>query len=678
MTTPQLDTRTIPMLAGALEGPIAVFGAGGFIGANIVEELFKVRNDVYSITHQSYLPWRLADIRATNVLKCDITNPSSVREMFRTHRFRTILFFAAYGAYSKQKDTKLIYETNINGLLNVLSASEEQGVAAFIHAGSQSEYGLNCSGSAEDWVLRPNSHYSVTKVAASYMIQFWGKQKKIPAVNLRIYSAFGPWEEPDRLIPVLVQNGLDKKYPSFVDPDISRDFVYISDIVRATLLAAVRGVKDACGESINIASGVKTTMRQVAETSKKLFSLQGDPQWGSMQNRSWDLKDWYGDPLYAQKVLGWVATTSFEEGLSKTIEWTKAHPGAPTVQAPIQLDAPARISAIVACYKDGQAVPIMYERLTSVFRSMKVEYEIIFVNDSSPDNTGEVATAIAANDHRVIVIEHSRNFGSQSAFLSGMHVSSGDAVVLMDGDLQDPPEIIPQFFDKWRNHDFDVVYGQRVRREASIFMALAYKAFYRVFRQMANISVPVDAGDFSLIDRKVVNQMLLLPETDQFLRGLRAWVGFKQTGVAYVRPERRFGVSTNNLRRNLQWARKGIFSFSYAPLELLLFGGLALMVLACLAMIGSLLVRLYDPTVPRGVTTIVSLILGFGGLQLFATAIVGEYVAKILEETKKRPKYIVKSITHGPEKLITSSDVHSFLEERRRHSEVGAYAPSPK
>jgi len=139
-----------------------------------------------------------------------------------------------------------------------------------------------------------------------------------------------------------------------------------------------------------------------------------------------------------------------------------------------------------------------------------------------------------------------------------------------------------------------------------------------------------------------------------------------------VRPERLFGVSTNNLRKNLRWARKGIFSFSYAPLELLLFGGVALMGLAFLCVMYSLFVRFYDPTVPRGVTTIVSLILGFGGLQLFATAIVGEYVGKILEETKKRPKYIVKSITHGPDKLVTSADVQTFLQERKKHSQTGS------
>ena len=165
--------------------------------------------------------------------------------------------------------------------------------------------------------------------------------------------------------------------------------------------------------------------------------------------------------------------------------------------------------------------------------------------------------------------------------------------------------------------------------------------------------------------------MLSLPETDQFLRGLRAWVGFKQTGVDYVRPERMFGVSTNNLVKNLRWARKGIFSFSYAPLEFLLFGGLALMGLAAVALVFTVFIRLYDPSIPRGITTIVSLILGFGGLQLFATAIVGEYVSKILEETKNRPKYIVRAITHGGTQLTSSSTVRAFVQERARFRETG-------
>ncbi len=667
-----IDTREIPQLAAALEGPIAVFGAGGFIGANIVHALSAHRGDVYAVTHQSFRPWRLNDIEQRCIIKCDINSQQEVVDLFRTFKFRTVLFFAAYGAYAKQADGALIYQTNVLGLFNVLSAAEEQGVRAFVHAGSQSEYGTNCAGSAEDWELQPNSHYSVSKVAAAYMIRYWGQQRSLPAVNLRLYSAYGPWEESDRLIPALVQKGLSGAYPPLVDPEISRDFVYVADVVRAALLAALRGVESAKGESINICSGRKTTIRQVAMAARDLFGLDTEPAWGSMGNRAWDLKDWYGDPELAKAKLGWESTTSFERGLALTTEWFSANQGlVPTVYLPVDVLSPVRITAVIACYKDAQAVPLMHERLTAVFRSMQVEYEIVFVNDASPDNTAEVASAIAAKDPRVIVIEHSRNFGSQSAFLSGMSIATGNAVVLMDGDLQDPPELIPQFFEKWHREGYDVVYGRRVRREASVLMGLAYKGFYRLFRQMAHISVPVDAGDFSLIDRKVVDQMLLLPETDQFLRGLRAWVGFRQTGVDYVRPERMFGVSTNNLLRNLRWARKGIFSFSYAPLEFLLFGGLALIALAALALVGTIAIRLYDPAVPRGITTIVALILGFGGLQLFATAIVGEYVGKILEETKKRPKFIVRSIANGSRRMSTSTAVRSFIQERARFREGG-------
>ena len=219
-----------------------------------------------------------------------------------------------------------------------------------------------------------------------------------------------------------------------------------------------------------------------------------------------------------------------------------------------------KLSAIIACYRDVLAIPIMHERLTAVFRKIGVAYEIIFVNDGSPDNSKEVLREIASKDTHVTVITHTRNFGSQSAFTSGMRVATGDAVILLDGDLQDPPEVIEEFYKKWRE-GFDVVYGVRVKREASPFLKVAYKAFYRLFRVASYIAIPVDAGDFSLMARPVVNALNSLPENNRFLRGLRAWVGFRQTGVPYTRPERMFGRTTNSLLKNLGWARKAIFSF---------------------------------------------------------------------------------------------------------------------
>jgi polyisoprenyl-phosphate glycosyltransferase len=308
-----------------------------------------------------------------------------------------------------------------------------------------------------------------------------------------------------------------------------------------------------------------------------------------------------------------------------------------------------KVSAIVACYRDAPAVPHMYERLRAVFARIDVDGEIIFVNDASPDDAAEVLRKLADSDRNVVVINHSRNFGSQSAFTSGMRVSTGDAVVLMDGDLQDPPELIEKFYERWRE-GYPVVYGQRISREAPPYMRFLYKAFYRLFRAASYVQVPVDAGDFSLLDRKVVDALNMLPENNRFLRGLRAWVGFKQVGVPYVRPERMFGRTTNSFLRNLQWARQAILSFSYVPLDLITWLGLVTVGVAFIAIVLQIVVRLVDPsTVPSGFTTLIILILFLGGVQLVCLSIIGSYLAHIYDEVKRRPPYIVESILNQPQ-----------------------------
>lgn len=311
-----------------------------------------------------------------------------------------------------------------------------------------------------------------------------------------------------------------------------------------------------------------------------------------------------------------------------------------------------KLSAIVACYRDAEAVPHMYERLQQLFTKLAVDGEIIFVNDASPDNASEVLRELAGRDRNVVVVNHSRNFGSQSAFTSGMRISTGDAVVLMDGDLQDPPELIEKFYERWQE-GFDVVYGQRVSRQAPPYMRFFYKAFYRLFRAASYVRVPVDAGDFSLLDRRVVVALNALPENNRFLRGLRAWVGFKQVGVPYVRPERMFGRTTNSFLRNIQWARQAILSFSYVPLDLITWLGLLTVALAFIAIVVQITVRLIDPhSVPSGFTTLIILILFLGGLQLLCLSIIGSYLAHIYDEVKRRPPYIVESILNQPQPRV--------------------------
>lgn len=302
-----------------------------------------------------------------------------------------------------------------------------------------------------------------------------------------------------------------------------------------------------------------------------------------------------------------------------------------------------KISAVIACYKDAQAIPIMYDRLVKVFKKINIDFEIIFVNDGSPDNSEEIISKIVEKDKQVIGVVHSRNFNSQMAFTSGMDVATGDAVVLLDGDLQDPPELIEKFYEKW-NKGYSVVYGIRTKRETQLHMAILYKLFYRVFNKISYISIPLDAGDFSLIDREIVNILRQFPERDRFIRGLRAWVGFKQIGIPYERSERMFGKTTNNLFKNIDWAMKGLFSFSYVPLQVMTILSFLVFILALIAMVYQIFVRIFFSNVPQGITTILVTIFFLGAIQLLGISVLGQYIGKIFEEVKMRPKYVVKKI----------------------------------
>jgi dolichol-phosphate mannosyltransferase len=335
-----------------------------------------------------------------------------------------------------------------------------------------------------------------------------------------------------------------------------------------------------------------------------------------------------------------------------------------------------KLSPIIACYRDAEAVPHMYRRLVEAFERIGCDYEIIFVNDGSPDDARAVLARIAAADANVVVVNHARNFGSQSAFTSGMAIATGDACILLDGDLQDPPELIEQFVERWQD-GYDVVYGERVSRDAPALMRFFYKRFYRLFRRAAYVNVPLDAGDFSLIDRRVVDALRSMPEKQRFVRGLRAWVGFKQVGVPYVRPERMFGVSTNSFRRNLGWARRAIVSFSYAPLDFITALSLSIVALSALGLVTEIALKIVAPGLaPRGFTTVITLILFIGGIQLLCLAIIGSYIAHMYEEVKGRPAYIVDSVLNPPEGAALDPSAlergrHELSGETIQHTRAG-------
>jgi nucleoside-diphosphate-sugar epimerase/glycosyltransferase involved in cell wall biosynthesis len=633
-----------------LQGPILVLGASGFIGANLLRLVLRYRSDAYG-TSSNASAWRLEGLPADNIVPGDLLIEQAMTALLDSVRPRTVFNCLAFGAYSFQTDASLIYRTNVDLTARLIEALQKRGVQRYIHAGSSSEYGDDASGPVEDSVLHPNSHYSVSKGAAAGLIHYAGKKLGFPGVNLRLYSIYGPYEDSSRLVPVAIMNGLKGQASSFVDPEISRDFLYVDDCCEAFMDAALNLTEPQYGESFNIGSGVKTTIGAFAHLCKDLFNLPNEPAF-TMPSRRWDVAHWFANPAKAREHLGWHARTTLRDGMARMTAWCRAIPNpARYIQSSKKFgrDETWSVSAVIACYKDGQAIPFMHKRLTAVFDKLNVEYEIIFVNDNSPDDSEEVVRAISARDHHVIGISHSRNFGSQSAFRSGMEIATKNACVLLDGDLQDPPELIEQFVEQWRA-GFDVVYGRRVKREAPWYMEIAYKSFYRVFQRFSYVYVPRDAGDFSLMDRRVVRTLMTFPERDLFMRGLRAFVGYKQTGVDYVRPERMFGVSTNNLMKNIGWAKKGLLSFSNTPLNMLTAAGFALFGLSLVLGLGSIVSRLLFPSAaPRGFTSLVLVVIFFGSINILAVSLLGEYIAKIFEEVKRRPHFVRRSFIRDGE-----------------------------
>ncbi len=617
---------------------------------NLLRAILAIRKDAFGTTSRKPA-WRLEGLPDENIRMVDLLVDSNLDALLDDIKPQTIFNCVAYGAYSFETEPQLIYQTNFNFTTRLLPRLETRSIACYVHAGSSSEYGDNAARPEEHAALAPNSDYAVSKVAAANLLYYYGKRRKFPCANLRLYSVFGPLEDSSRLIPAVIRAGCEQSYPRFVNPSISRDFVYVDDVVEAFIDTSLNLGPNLYGESFNIGSGKKTTIGEVAATAQQLFGIPIEPTF-SMPERSWDVQDWYADPQKALQFLEWQATTSFADGLRTTADWYQQIPDKVAYEKTSKkygLDTVYSVSAIIACYKDNQAIPIMYERLKSTFTKLNVDYEIVFVNDCSPDDSEEVIRSISRNDRRVIGMTHSRNFGSQAAFISGMSVASKNACVLLDGDLQDPPELIQQFVEQWRK-GFDVVYGRRVKREATLFMQFAYKAFYRVFDYFSYISVPHDAGDFSLMDKRVVGAILQFPERDIFLRGVRAFAGFRQVGVDYVRPERMFGRSTNNLLKNIGWAKKGILSFSNTPLNMLSFAGGFFLIMSLVLMVLQVLGRvLFPDLIPRGFTTVLLAIMFFGSLSLFGIGVLGEYLAKIFEEVKRRPLYLRRNIIRDGE-----------------------------
>lgn len=300
------------------------------------------------------------------------------------------------------------------------------------------------------------------------------------------------------------------------------------------------------------------------------------------------------------------------------------------------------VSLVVPVFNEQETLPKFYERAQAAMRQSGESYEILFIDDGSHDATFEILQRLAAADPTVRALSFSRNFGHQTAVTAGLHHARGAVVAVIDGDLQDPPELVPEMVKRWRE-GFQVVYAVRRTRRENVIKRSAYRLFYRLLRKLSSVDIPLDSGDFSVIDRRVVDLLNRMPERNRFVRGIRAWTGFKQTGFEYDRDPRFAGESKYPFSKLVRLAYDGLISHSFVPLRLATQLGFVISLVAFLLIVCFLGLRLFgNQELLLGWTSTVVIILFLGGVQLMSLGILGEYVGRIFDEVKQRPLYIVR------------------------------------
>lgn len=300
-----------------------------------------------------------------------------------------------------------------------------------------------------------------------------------------------------------------------------------------------------------------------------------------------------------------------------------------------------KYSIIVPVYNEELVIRESYKRLKEVMDSCMEKYEMIFVNDGSRDSTVDIIRGICNEDDNIKLLIFSRNFGHQVAVTAGMDYASGEAMVIIDADLQDPPGVILKMIERWKE-GYEVVYGKRVKRKGeTLFKKLTAKLYYRLLRKLSTVDIPVDTGDFRLIDRKVCDVLRSMPEKNRYVRGLVSWVGFKQIAVEYERDERFAGETKYPLKKMIQLSADGITSFSHKPLKLSIYFGASMALLSFISIFIVIFEKIFINLSVSGWASIITISLFFNGITLMMLGIIGEYIGRIYDEVKGRPQYVI-------------------------------------
>jgi dolichol-phosphate mannosyltransferase len=532
---------------------IMITGAHGFIGSQLLNLLSLANVSCLGLSSgKKTSNVRVNTFGRKNLVVCDLDRPDSVASAFQ--RVSMVVHTATYGAYSWQVESGEIFR-QVPQLENLLSEAKKNNIKAFVHLGSSSEYGTQCDHAVESQISGPNSLYSLAKIQCHNLISYYGKSFALPALTLRLFSIYGPSEHPRKLIPHICRSVLNSQELTLSDPKTARDFVHIFDALDIILTSLLGMSTKDHGEAYNVCTGVQTSLANIAD-ALKLECGFNKINWSPSVAKAWDLSTWVGSGEKTYARFGWRPQIAFIEGLKQTLDFYREN--AYLLKNDLFLPR-KKISVIAPCFMDLQSIPVLFERLRLVFENLNYDFEFIVIDDLSPDGAYEALKSHALQDSRWVLAKHTRNFGSQSIFMHGLDIATGDAVVLMDGDLQDPPELIPQFIEKWEQ-GYDLCLGQRVSREEGLWFSIKCKAFYRLWNFISRIEIPLDSGDFGLISAPAAKQIVSFRTKVKLWRTLRAYPAYKTAMVPYRRPNRAFGHSTNSNRKLILWSLRFLFS----------------------------------------------------------------------------------------------------------------------
>lgn len=614
---------------------VLVTGASGFIGRRLTERLLADGHDVHVVVHMD------DSIGASNQNPGTLTkqyydgNTASIVSILDTVKPDIVYHLASYFvAEHASGDISRLVESNIAFGAQLLEAMSLSGVTNLVNAGTSWQHGDESAGG-------PSALYAATKQAFESLVQYYVDKARINAVTLKLFDTYGPDDPRQKIVPLLLRLSEDMTPLDMSPGEQHLNLVYIDDVVSAFIRAGellagkeISGYKD-----FAVRSGDTVSLKELVARFETLCGKELPLNWGGRPYRAREIMTpWKGDIL-----PGWRAEVSLEDGLCGTIESFRANRGKLSSRQQVNL------SFVVPCFNEAENIPILCQRIVdSVSDHNYIKYNIVIVENGSTDSSAEIIRELHKNNSRIKMVRLSRNFGYQGAITAGLQHASGEWVAVLDGDLQDPPELIANFLEK-ALEGFDVVYGVKVKRKGSRFKNFLYKTFYHCLSFLAEIEMPKHAGEFCVMHRRVVDIINGMPERQRFIRGLRTWTGFRQTGYSYTREERAHGKSKFSLSGMFGLGIDGILSFSSFPLRItIMLGFITVLASMLLGMVQGVMKALkwldiinITTLLPPGLTQ-TNLVMSFlFGVTITCLGVVGEYVGRIYNEVKQRPTFLV-------------------------------------